>query len=255
MFYTEIGPLRLQTYTLALGLAIVAAIGMRVMREPKNRGALVDACIGALILGVILARTGHVLLNWEHFAFNTRDILRLREGGLDWHGALVGGLLGFWLVGRWRRLDVARLIDGLTWALPLLMLAGWWGCAAANCAFGAEVDNLSNYPALLVTERPDVFGIPAPRYDTQRFGLMLGAIGLAFTALLFWRGWFVGARFWLVLAVMSAGMFIIGFARGDFVLMVAGWRADQWLDVVMLLLSGIQLIRYSMNELMHSKEN
>jgi hypothetical protein len=129
------------------------------------------------------------------------------------------------------------------------MLAGWWGCAAANCAYGAEVDNLSNYPGWLVTERPDVFGIPAPRYHTQQFGLILGMIGLAFTALLFWRGWFDRARFWLVLALLSAGMYTIGFARGDFAVIIAGWRADQWLDLMTPLFSGVMLIWRSVKRL------
>jgi phosphatidylglycerol:prolipoprotein diacylglycerol transferase len=243
--YTEVGPLRLQTFTVALALAIITSIGIGIARRPGRYGAVADACIGALIVGLVAARAGHVLLNWEHFAFNAREILRLHAGGFDWHGALMGGLLGLYLVGRARRVDVPRLLDALTWALPLLMMAGWWGCAAANCAYGAEVDNLSNYPGWLVAERPDVYGIPAPRYHTQQFGFILGLIGLAFTVLLFWRRWFMGERFWLVLTLLSAGMYAIGFTRGDFAVVIAGWRADQWFDLGVLLLCGLMLIRGS----------
>ena len=236
-FYTSFGPLTLQTFTLALALAILASIGIGVYRTATPRGHVIDACLGALALGIIGARAGHVLLNWEHFAYNTRDIPRLYTGGLDWHGALLGGLVGLVLVTHWRRIALRPVLDALTPALPLLALAGWWGCMAANCAFGAEVDTLANYPPLLVAERPDVYGIPAPRYNTQLFGLILSALALGLAALLLWRGWLPLRRFWWVLALLSLGMFGIGFFRADFAIMVRGLRADQWLDLAVLALA------------------
>lgn len=236
-FYTTIGPLQLQTFTLALALAVAAGIGWSAYQLPNQRGAVVDACLGALAGGVIGARLVHVLLNWSYFAYNTSEIWRLRSGGLDWHGALLGGLIGLWVICRWRRLEFARLLDMLTPALPLLALAGWWGCRAANCGFGAEVNTLANYPPLVVAELPDVYGIPAPRYNTQLFGLVLALLALGLTIWLFRRGLLVGRRFWLVLALLSAGMFAIGFFRADYALQVADLRADQWLDLAAMFLS------------------
>lgn len=233
-FYTTIGPLQVQTFTLALALAVAAGIGWSAWQQPDRRGAVVDAGLGALVGGVIGARLLHVLLNWTYFSYNTGEIWRLRSGGLDWHGALVGGLLGLWVVCRWRKLDFTRLLDGLTPALALLALAGWWGCRAANCGFGAEVDTLANYPAFVVAELPDVYGIPAPRYNTQLFGLLLALLVLCLTVWLFRRGLLAGRRFWLVLALLSAGMFGIGFFRADYAVQVASLRADQWLDLAVL---------------------
>ncbi len=241
-FYTEIGPLRVQTFTLALALAVIASIGYGLYRLPERRGALMDAALVALGLGLLGARAGHVLLNWDYFAYNSRQILALRAGGLDWHGGLLAGLLGLWIVARWRGLALNRLLDLLAPALPLLALAGWWGCRAANCAFGAELNSLVDAPALLVAELPDVYGIPAPRYRTQFFGILLALLGLALLALLIYRGWLAGGRFWLLLALLSAGMFAIGFLRGDFAYDLAGLRVDQWLDLMVLLISLLLLI-------------
>src|SRR5690606_38377072 len=108
---------------------------------------------------------------------------------------------------------------------------------AANCGFGAEVNTLANYPPLVVAELPDVYGIPAPRYNTQLFGLVLALLALGLTIWLFRRGLLVGRRFWLVLALLSAGMFAIGFFRADYALQVADLRADQWLDLAAMFLS------------------
>ncbi|MDL1902993.1 hypothetical protein FBR02_19770 [Anaerolineae bacterium CFX9] len=43
-----------------------------------------------------------------------------------------------------------------------------------------------------------------------------------------------GRRFWLALALFSAGMFIIGFWRGDSLPILYGLRLDQWLDGLLL---------------------
>jgi len=241
-FYTTFGPLRLQTFTLSLALAVLASISMGVYRLSTRRSIIVDAYLGALVLGVVGARAGHVLLAWEHFAYNTRDILRLYTGGLDWHGALLGGLIGLVIVGRWRHTSVSWLLDALTPALPLLALAGWWGCLAANCGYGAEVDTLANYPVLIVAEMPDVYGILAPRYNTPLFGLLLSTVTLILVIVLLWRGWLGGRRFWLVMGLLSMGMFGIGFVRGDFALFVSGLRADQWLDLIALAASVLGFI-------------
>ena len=52
-FYTTLGPLQLQTFALALALAVVAGIGWSAYRLPYQRGAVVDAGLGALVGGVI----------------------------------------------------------------------------------------------------------------------------------------------------------------------------------------------------------
>lgn len=248
-FYTEIGPLRLQTFTLALALAVLASLVWGFYRLPQQRAAWVDAALAALFLGLIGARAGHVLLNWNYFAYNAGQIPAIREGGLDWHGGLLGGLLGLLIVARWRKVAISRLLDLLTPALPLLALAGWWGCAAANCAYGAELNSLVDGPALLVAELRDVYGIPAPRYRTQFFGLSLALLGLALAALLIYRGWLVGLRFWLLLALLSVGMFAIGFVRADFAYVIAGLRADQWLDMLVIILSLLVLITGAIRKL------
>lgn len=237
--YTTIGPLTLPTYTLALLLATSAAIGAACWRLAAHirPAAAVDAYLGALAGGLILARAGHVALNWPVFAYEPALILRLDTGGLDWHGAVIGALAGLALAARVLRLDTRRLIDALTPALPLLALAGWTGCMVANCGYGAEVDTLANYPALLVAELPDIYGLPAPRFRTQLFGALLSAALLFGALVVVGRGWWYYRRFWLLLALLSAGMFGLGFLRADYTLMLAGLRLDQWFDLGLLAFS------------------
>ena len=82
-----------------------------------------------------------------------------------------------------------------------------------------------------------MYGIVAPRYNTQVFGMGLAVGLLAVNWIMERRRWLAGRRFWLLLAVLSAGMFVIGFYRGDAAPMVGGMRVDQWLDIGMFVIS------------------
>jgi hypothetical protein len=71
---------------------------------------------------------------------------------------------------------------------------------------------------------------------------VLALAGLALATLLIYRGWLRGGRFWLLLALLSVGMFAIGFVRADFADELAGLRADQWLDLITVVLSLLLLL-------------
>lgn len=272
--YTQIGPWRLHTFTLALGVVIVLSLVV-VARRSQPRGRVVDACLGALVGGVIVARLFHVLLQWDYFVDNLPEAGTIGAGGLDWHGAVIGGLAGLAIVTRYQ-LSVASqkrgaednidnnahlsaslrfnvLLDSLTFALPLIGLGAWYGCLAAGCGYGREVDTLANYPAWAASELVDVFGIVAPRFNTPYFGMALCGMGLALVGVSgWWRGWRIGPtrhrertprmaslhtgrKFWILLALLSSGMFVIGFFRGDRTFDWYGLRVDQILDLIIAL--------------------
>jgi prolipoprotein diacylglyceryltransferase len=273
--YTTIGPWTFPTFNLLLTLAVLVSAGLG-LRRAAYPGRIADAYLGALAGVVVGARLFHVLLNWNYFAENFHEASMINLGGLDWHGGVLGGLIGLygawwlrnWLVRR-RGLSATNpyhytdLLDSLTPALPLIGLAGWWGCLAASCGYGAEVDNLSNYPAFAVSEIADVYGIAVPRYNTQVLGLILSVFVLLVVIVLFWlrrqrlkpsgyqkdkptEGAIKASgiphwRFWLTLALLSMGMFVIGFFRGDNSLYVASLRMDQMLDILFVAMSIIAI--------------
>jgi phosphatidylglycerol:prolipoprotein diacylglycerol transferase len=230
--YTTVGFWTLQTYTLALTLGIGASTVYCLFRVRQRPGPLVDVGLAALVAGLLLARLEHVLLNWNYFAYNVSEALQLNAGGLDWHGALLGALIGGTVVARWRRVNTRDLLDAMTLGLPLMAHAAWYGCWAANCAYGVEVDTLAHFPAWAVSEAADIYGIAEPRYNTQIFGLWLTGALFLVAVIVLWQGWLAGARFWLILALFSAGMFVIGFFRGDDAPVLNGLRLDQWLDAI-----------------------
>ena len=252
--YTQVLFWSIPTFRLAVAVAVLASVGLAV-RPHRPRGRVVDVYLGALVFGVLGARLFHVALNWDYFADNTAEIWQIGAGGLDWHGGLLGGLVGMALVlwaqrfvRRWRPsplkpLTFTALLVGLVPSLPLVGLGGWVGCWAAGCGYGKEVDSLANYPRWATSELVDVFGIVAPRYNTPYFGMALCVLGLLLVVAL-WR-WRNARLFWWLLVLLSAGMLVIGFFRADHSLMLYGLRADQVLDVITLFWGMIMAIRTS----------
>ncbi len=285
--YTQIGPWSIPTFRLTIGIAILLSLLVGLYRQ-QTRGRLVDIYLGTIVLGIIGARLFHVALNWDYFTDNQAEMWVISAGGLDWHGAVLGGVLGsalmLWLQPRLRMLltnqshlrnllarfplaaqrrglrsggvriedretSFNHLLDSLAPALPLIGLGGWVGCLAAGCGYGREVDSLANYPHWVTSELVDVFGIVAPRFNTPYFGIALSLLASLLVLLsVLWRSRSAstsptGQRFWWLLALMSAGMFIIGFYRADHTFTFFSLRTDQILDVIMSLWSVIASIR------------
>jgi phosphatidylglycerol:prolipoprotein diacylglycerol transferase len=84
--------------------------------EPDAAGDLITA----LVLGVILGgRLGYILFyDFASFAANPARILRIWEGGLSFHGGLLGVIVATWWFTRRHRIPFLNLGDGLALAVP-----------------------------------------------------------------------------------------------------------------------------------------
>lgn len=223
------------TYTVIItcGLFVSLVFAARGLRHESFPGRVVDVWLAGIFGGLVLARAGHVALHWAYFRDHQPEITQIASGGLGWHGAFFGALIAIMIAARLRGFDVWRLSGICAPVLAVMAFAGWWGCGANQCAYGAEVDTLANYPHWLVWEAKDIFNIIAPRYRTQHLGMTWAIILLLLWWIMARRGVFAGRsdrRLWLLLGLLAAGMFGIGFLRGDEVMMWAGLRGDQWLD-------------------------
>ncbi len=233
----KLGSIEIHAFTAWIAAGVIIGIGVTLgiaIRQPAQRPRLMrwlDAALGAVIGGLIGARAFHVWLNWAYFSVHTDQIAAVTSGGLDWHGAVVGGLLGAILVALIRRVPLTALLDALALALPIGAIAVWMACAAANAAYGIEVRTLADFPSWLVTESPDVYGGVAPRLNLLPAGIILAVVVLGLALILTIIHWLVGLRLWLALALYALGMAVIDFFRADYVPTWFGRRADQMLDL------------------------
>lgn len=238
----HLGPITIRTYTLLLDVALLLGLGVLAWRgwwSAETPARWIDAGLGAILGGLVLARLGHVAIHWTYFGEHGDEIAQVWKGGLNWHGAVIGGLVGLAAVGAWRGVPFRRAGDALALVLPLCAALVWAGCLMSTCGHGREVRSLADYPAPLVGELPDLYGVVAPRLASQLYGIVFGLVLLGV-------GWGLsrivrrpGVRLWITLALLGLGTFAIGFTRGDPILTVGPLRLDQVLDLGIVALGVI----------------
>lgn len=235
----QIGPFVIRTYTLLLDLGILAGLGVLTWHgwQTEDKAAeWIDTGLGALVGGLIFGRAGHVAIYWSYFAEHPGEIAQIWLGGIDWHAAMMGGLIGLWIMSVVRGVLFRPLTDVLSFVLPIEAILIYAGCLSTSCGHGREVPSLAGYPPLVVMELPDLYGVAAPRFTTQLFGMALGLLLLTLSLVLARMIRRRGVRFWIVLAALGLGAFGIGFARGDEIRMVGWLRLDQALDLTIVLI-------------------
>jgi phosphatidylglycerol---prolipoprotein diacylglyceryl transferase len=235
----RLGPYLIYSYTVFIGLGILAGLGVTAWRARQRPFPnWFDAALAALLLGLIGGRIGFVLVNWGYFAERPSLIWRFGQGGLVYHGALLGGLLGVGLWCVWRKRPFAPLADLFAPGLALAYAFGWLACWLAGCAYGRET---ALGPFALAA--PDEFGVFAVRYATQIMGLVWGTAVFLFVWLTEQR-WRPGQLFWLTLALLSLGRAAISLLRGDPVPLLGDIRLDTLLDSAIALFALIMLLSY-----------
>jgi prolipoprotein diacylglyceryltransferase len=240
-------------YTLLVMCGAVCALVWLMYHAPQGkRTATLDVFLAGLGGGVLLGRLLHIALQWQYFVDHRPEMRKIyEEGGLNWHGLVIGALFGMTLMAHLRKIDAQSLLDPLALLIPLLAFVGWWGCGTIGCAYGLAVGRMADYPPSSTWAQPDIFGITEPRFATQLFGVVWSMAVLFLALVLQRKNWLSGGRVWLILMLISLGMLLIGFWRGDFSVMVYGLRSEQWLDSTLLLFALGLLLRHSIKTQAH----
>lgn len=241
-----IGNWSVPTYTVLLDLGLILGLvlayfeGRRLLQSGETG---LDLGLWAIIGGVIGGRAAYVIANLSAFQEEPIRAIRLWEGGLSFHGGVLGGLLVLLLFALFRdrglpsgRNSFWRLADVLTPGVAVGIAFGWAACLMGGCAYGALGEGFG-YAVL-----PDLFGVAAPRFATQ-------AVALGFSLLLaagIWllRGhWpFPGASFLLYGLLYFAGQFFLEFTRGDEAIYLGSLRLAQIIDLALVLAAALGLL-------------
>lgn len=119
----HLGPLAIRWYGLAYlaGFLIAGALLDRMARDkflPLSTAAVSDL-IGWLVAGVLLGgRLGYALFYDPRMFLRPLELLKVWEGGLSFHGGLIGVLVASLLFARRSKVSWRRLADGLVLAAP-----------------------------------------------------------------------------------------------------------------------------------------
>ena len=199
-------------------------------------------------LGIILGgRIGYVLFYAPEMILHPLRILRLWDGGMSFHGGVIGTSLGLVLFARKHSLNWLRVHDYIACCVPFGLFFG----RLANFVNGELWGKPADVPWAIVFDRTVPYGIAEPaRHPSQLYEA--GLEGVLLFALLWFAFWRTKARYDPGKLV---GLFILGYGIARFVVEFfrepdaqlrafaesTGLHMGQWLCVPMIL-GGLYLV-------------
>jgi phosphatidylglycerol:prolipoprotein diacylglycerol transferase len=247
----QVGPIALRWYSLAYIGGIVVA-WWYILRMIKRPGAPmaprhIDSFVTWITLGIILGgRFGYVIFyEPDKYLANPLDALKLWEGGMSFHGGLIGVLVAIWGFVRANKLSFLRFADYVAVTIPFGLCFG----RIANFINGELWGRPTDVPwAIVFPSGGDVARHPSQLYEAILEGPVLFAI-------LWWMFWKTDARYYpgRLMGAFALGYgsfrFIVEFFReSDAQLMEfaarTGLHMGQWLSLP-LIVGGLYFIATS----------
>lgn len=245
----QLGPLSVRWYGLLYGAALISALFILKWlnaRRPvfKNNDQLFDLVFWIFLIGVIAGgRLGYVLFyNLSYFIEYPLKIPALWEGGMSFHGGLIGSVLIAWFFCRQHKIPFLATADLFAVPAALAQGIGRFGNLINRELMGRAIEN-PRWEWLGMDFGDGLLRFPSPVFQAAALFLLAGILlflfprtvktGTLFSAYLilsglfrfiteFWRApdpqiGFIGGFFTLgqllALAVTAAGLLLFRFCR------------------------------------------
>jgi phosphatidylglycerol:prolipoprotein diacylglycerol transferase len=216
----ELGPLTLYSYGLLLAAAYLAGLQLALVRA-RARGLddkkVMDLGIWIIVSALVGAKALLLIVDWEHFSRNPRELLSLAQsGGVFYGGLILAVVVALWYIRR-QRLPMWTTTDVFAPGIALGHVIGRLGCFLAGCCWGKPatvpwaVTFTDPFAAANVGTPLHVDLHPTQLYESGAELLILVGL-LAFER----RGRaFPGRTFWTYMLVYAVSRFVIEIYRGD----------------------------------------
>lgn len=159
-------------------------------------------------LGIILGgRLGYVIFYAPWMFLDPLQIFRLWDGGMSFHGGMIGTSIGIILFARRHQLNWLRVHDYLACCVPFGLFFG----RIANFVNGELWGKPSNLPWAIVFPHTVASGIEPARHPSQLYEA--GMEGIILFAILWWFFWRTKARYDPGKLV---GIFLLGYGLARF---------------------------------------
>ena len=189
-----------------------------------------------VMIGLIIG-SRLLLLFWnpEIYLYTPLNLIKIWEGGMSFHGGLLGSIIGAWVYCRRKNKDFWILADALSVPAMFALALG----RIANFINGELVGRVWNGPWCVIF----------PQYDAQcrhpnmiysaieRFALFGGLLWLSLKEKKFKPGFI----FWNLVLLEGIGRIVMDFFRED--VLYWGFSKGQWLSVAMVIIAVIILVR------------
>lgn len=241
----QIGPLAIRWYSLAylagilLGWWLILSLHRRRPIGGMTKQALDDMILWAVAGIVIGGRLGYVIFyKPSYYLSHPVEIFYLWQGGMSFHGGMLGTILAFWWFSRTYRARFLEVMDAVACVAPLGIFFG----RIANFINGELFGRVTDPRFGMVFPH----GGDQPRHPSQLYEAALE--GLLLFAVLYGLARFTRAR---EKVGLISGLFLVGYGMArmfceqfrepdDYIgFLAAGLTMGQWLCVPMLVVGSM----------------
>tara|TARA_A100001011_G_scaffold380305_1_gene447457 strand:- start:917 stop:1684 length:768 start_codon:yes stop_codon:yes gene_type:complete len=160
----EIFSIEIRWYSLAyiIGILVGWYLAKRIFIKDDNLKEKFDDYIGYIILGIILGgRLGYVFFyNFSFYSNNILDIFKIWQGGMSFHGGLIGVIVASFLFSKKNNQNLFRYLDIVALVAPIGIFFGRIANFINSELYGIEtsvpwavkfvqIDNLYRHPSQL----------------------------------------------------------------------------------------------------------
>jgi phosphatidylglycerol---prolipoprotein diacylglyceryl transferase len=243
----DLGSVTVYTYGVLLAAAYLLGLKFATMRA-RARGLdqtrVLDLGIYIIISALIGAKLLLLIIDWETFASNPRELLTLaRSGGVFYGGLILAVVVALWYIRR-LGLPLWTTCDVFAPGIALGHVVGRLGCFFAGCCYGKPTDVSW---AVTFTDPFAAANVGTPLHErlhpTQLYEA--GAEGLILALLLATesRGRrFPGRTFWLYMLLYAISRYVIELYRGDPRGTIGMFSTSQFISIVLIPLSIVMLV-------------
>jgi phosphatidylglycerol---prolipoprotein diacylglyceryl transferase len=244
----ELGDWPVYAYGVLLAISYLAALQFAVIRARRqglDGTKIMDLGIYLIIAALVGAKLMLVIVDFDYFLSQPRELLSLvRAGGVFYGGLLAALAVALVLVRRYG-LTMWTTADLFAPGIALGHVIGRLGCLLAGCCYGRP----TSMPWGVTFTNPVAFanvGTPLNQalHPTQLYDAGAELLILALLLATERKGRpFAGRTFWLYIALYGVSRFVIEFYRGDDRGMIMGLSTSQFVSVLMVPFAVVMLSR------------
>jgi phosphatidylglycerol---prolipoprotein diacylglyceryl transferase len=246
----HIGSYAVHSFGVMLMIAFAASVlrayraTIRIAPESPAAGGVPEPAdvldVGAwmILAGVIGARLMFVIIDWPDYRGHPGSWFALWEGGISFHGGLVGGLIAMAIYTKRRGISIVKLGDLLAPSVMLGYAIGRIGCFLNGCCYGGP----TSMPWGVVFH--DDGRVTPPSHPTQIYASLMS---FAFLGVLIWLernksfdGQIIG--WYLILASVERFVMEIWRAGYTSTVVAAGLTDVQFLCMALIAVGGCWLV-------------
>ncbi|MEL3971024.1 prolipoprotein diacylglyceryl transferase [Rossellomorea oryzaecorticis] len=138
----QLGPLQVHWYGVIIGMGIALGLYLAIS-ESKRLGlhpdTFVDLLVWAIPIAILSARAYYVIFEWDYYSQNPGDIIKVWNGGIAIHGALIGSVITAIVFAKIKGISFWKLADIAAPSIILGQAIGRWGNFMNQEAHGGDV--------------------------------------------------------------------------------------------------------------------